>query len=52
MPSKSVSFSDETYVEMLELQPDDMGFSEWVEVLAQKGLEHCDEIEAAPIDNN
>lgn len=52
MPSKSVSFSDDTYLEVLELQPEDMGFSEWVEALTDKGLEHSGEIEEAPAKDN
>jgi predicted CopG family antitoxin len=39
MPSKSVSFSDEAYIKLVQEQPDDMGFSEWVEMVSLKGVE-------------
>lgn len=39
MPSKSVSFSDEGYIDLVQEQPEEMGFSEWIEKLALKGLE-------------
>lgn len=35
---KSVSFSDELYIRLLEEQPDGMNFSNWVEKLAIEGL--------------
>lgn len=46
MPSKTVSFSDEVYMEIVNQKPEDLGFSEWVDALADKGLENRGEIES------
>lgn len=43
MPSKSVSFSDEGYIQIIQEKPDDMGFSEWVETISLEGIEHMNE---------
>lgn len=51
MPSKTVSFSDDTYVEVIELQPEDMGFSEWIETLTKKGLNNIEDVDAVDVQN-
>lgn len=43
MPSKSVSFSDNAYLKLVNHKPDDIGFSEWVEYLAMEGLDEENE---------
>jgi len=42
MPSKSVSFSDEAYSEIINAQPENMNFSEWVETAATSWIEAQD----------
>lgn len=37
--SKSISFSDKGYFKLVETQPDNANFSEWVETLAREGLQ-------------
>ena len=38
MPSKSVSYSDEHYANLVSAQPENMNFSEWVEMLEKEAL--------------
>jgi len=38
MPSKSVSFSDSAYARLVNTQPENMNFSEWVETLTNESL--------------
>lgn len=45
MPSKTVSFSDDGYVRLIEEKPDDVNFSEWVEALSLGMLDNDDEVQ-------
>lgn len=42
MPSKTVSFSDETYVDVVKTLPEDVNISSWIDYLTAKGLENVD----------
>jgi len=52
MPNKTVSFSDETYIEMVELKPEDMSHSEWIDTLVKNGLQHIGDVEEVDIPSN
>jgi len=45
MPSKTVSFSDDGYVKLIQRKPEDANFSEWVEHLAIDRLNAEEEVQ-------
>lgn len=40
MPSQTISFTGEGYMQLQNQKPEDANFSEWVEELALEGLEN------------